>query len=61
MARTNTVSALKQGTDWQFPAGGGLDEVQLRAIEERHAYLIEREGSRPGPAIDPGPALVSVV
>ena len=25
---------------------GGLDEVQLRAIEERHAYLIEREARR---------------
>jgi uncharacterized protein len=25
---------------------GGLDEVQLRAIEERHAYLAEREARR---------------
>src|SRR5690348_11909107 len=27
-------------------ATGGLDEVQLRAIEERHSYLVELEGRR---------------
>ncbi len=48
----SVVALLKEGSTVPFiaryrkEATGGLDEVQIRAIEERHAYVVELEQRR---------------